>query len=277
MLAYNVDLLFLPAEAVGMETTQTRFYCQFVRKARLVVGSHDFYLLIMPLLLILLCVGTYYDWISHWKVFLSKWRHMPRHQTFVFGRTAIPYNEEKGTLLVSGYLRAQEAQAIRLIQARDPPSSRRRAIPSRRAATPPIHSPHAHTTPHSIPIPHTTQNPHAPTSPPLAPRALQATSRRRSMSNVDVGPPAPPAHLLGRGPVSEPLPPPPTAFEPAAAIPPTAAAASTKLLTLSLSALLGEGAPPADARRVCRLTIQPRNRNCLAAGDAAHGWQATRG
>lgn len=38
MLAYNVDLLFLPAEAVGAHTTQTLFYCQFVRKARLVVS-----------------------------------------------------------------------------------------------------------------------------------------------------------------------------------------------------------------------------------------------
>lgn len=37
MLAYNVDLLFLPAESVGLQTTQTRFYCQFVRKARLMV------------------------------------------------------------------------------------------------------------------------------------------------------------------------------------------------------------------------------------------------
>eukprot|EP00327_Prymnesium_parvum_P015665 CAMPEP_0113234516 /NCGR_PEP_ID=MMETSP0008_2-20120614/3068_1 /TAXON_ID=97485 /ORGANISM="Prymnesium parvum" /LENGTH=773 /DNA_ID=CAMNT_0000081389 /DNA_START=74 /DNA_END=2396 /DNA_ORIENTATION=- /assembly_acc=CAM_ASM_000153 len=128
MLAYNVDLLFLPAEAAGLRTTQTRFYCQFVRKARLVVGAHDFYLVIMPLLLIVLCVATYYDLMSRCQVTFALWRKMPRQTTFIFTSTAIPVNEELGGALVRKYLQVQEVlaqqedQAARVIQV----TSRRR-------------------------------------------------------------------------------------------------------------------------------------------------------
>lgn len=111
ILVLNVDMLVLPTEANGLRTTQTRFYCQFGRKARLLVPAqdgHDYYLLAMPILLLLLCSALYFQLLSKAKAIFARFFHDERAATFRFDRNTIPFHEDKGREL----LRDLEAQHI---------------------------------------------------------------------------------------------------------------------------------------------------------------------
>jgi len=104
MLVLNVDMLALPVEANGLRTPQTRFYCTFGKKARLIIPTtdgHDYYLLAMPLLMLLLCVALYFNILAQLKSYYARVFHTPAVVTFRFGRTAVPWHEDKGLELLS--------------------------------------------------------------------------------------------------------------------------------------------------------------------------------
>jgi len=114
MLVLNVDMLVLPTEANGFRTSQTRFYCQFGRKARLLVplqNGHDFYLLVLPLLLLLLVIALHFNVLSRVKSMFARIFQEERHAVFRFGRTVIPYHEDKGRELLQDIERAQQSWA----------------------------------------------------------------------------------------------------------------------------------------------------------------------
>ena len=119
MLVYNTDILVLPAESDGLRTTQTRFYCTFVRKTRLIVPSHnghDYYLLIVPTLLLILCIFLYFDCLSRVRHTLASiFTGRSQVAVFRFGRTAIPWHEDKGRELLVELLEAtRHSAAIRI-------------------------------------------------------------------------------------------------------------------------------------------------------------------
>lgn len=95
MLVYNVDLLVLPTESDGLATTQTRFYCRFGRKARLAILGKDYYLLLVPLLLLLLFLALYLEVLSKARSRVARLLHTPQITRFQWGRTAIPWHEDK--------------------------------------------------------------------------------------------------------------------------------------------------------------------------------------
>jgi hypothetical protein len=103
ILVLNVDLLVLPTEANGMRTTQTRFYCQFGKKARLLVplqNGHDYYLFAMPILLLLIVIALYFNFLSRAKALFARYSHDERAATFRFGRSTVPWHEDRGRELL---------------------------------------------------------------------------------------------------------------------------------------------------------------------------------
>ena len=100
MLCYNLDLLVFPVEAEGYATSQTRFYCTFGRKARMVVLGRDYYLLAFPLLLLLITTVLYRGWFNKLRGQISRLLHAPQIARFQFGRTAITWHEDRGRELL---------------------------------------------------------------------------------------------------------------------------------------------------------------------------------
>ena len=119
ILVLNVDMLVLPTEANGIRTTQTRFYCQFGRKARLLVpltNGHDYYLIAMPLLLLLLVLALYCNLLARLRALFSRLTHDERAATFRFGRTTVPWHEDKGKELLHELEEANRAWAVGIVQ-----------------------------------------------------------------------------------------------------------------------------------------------------------------
>ena len=58
----------------GVRSDQTRFYCTFAPKGRLLVPSvqgHDYYMLLVPLLLLLICLSLYFDVLARLRLRLA--------------------------------------------------------------------------------------------------------------------------------------------------------------------------------------------------------------
>ena len=103
VLVLNVDMLVLPLEANEIRTSQTRFYCQFGKKARLTVPTtdgHDYVLIIMPLLISCLVASLYFNLLSRIKAACARFLHDERVPTFRFGRAIVTWHEERGSALL---------------------------------------------------------------------------------------------------------------------------------------------------------------------------------
>ena len=64
----------LPHQVDGVRSDQTRFYCTFAPKGRLLVPSvqgHDYYMLLVPLLLLLICLSLYFDVLARLRLRLA--------------------------------------------------------------------------------------------------------------------------------------------------------------------------------------------------------------
>ena len=114
MLVLNLDMLVVPVESEGLRSSQTRFYCTFGRKARLIIPmayGHDYYLLLVPLLLLLLCLLLYFDILSRLKAKWARFFQTPQLAVFRFGVKAIPWHEDRGRELLERLKELQEAWA----------------------------------------------------------------------------------------------------------------------------------------------------------------------
>jgi len=102
----------------ALRTSQTRFYCTFSKKARLIVPSvegHDYYLLLVPLLLLLICVSLYCNVLSRLRERLAMLIYgRSRIKAFHFGRDTVPWHEEQGRELLYSLQHAnrQWAEAV---------------------------------------------------------------------------------------------------------------------------------------------------------------------
>jgi len=106
-LVYNVNMLVLPPEADNLRTSQTRFYCTFGKKGRLIVpavAGRDYYLLIVPLLVLLLCLFIYLNVLSRALVAVERFlRGRALGARFDFGRERRPWLEDRGRELLDFY------------------------------------------------------------------------------------------------------------------------------------------------------------------------------